>query len=60
MILIMSERLIKNGDIVLDGTLPRYIKEKQAFKKLEAIENILEKHSVSYEELDSVLSRIKE
>lgn len=56
----MSERLIKNGDIVLDGTSPRYTKEKQAFKKLETIENILEKHNVSYEELDSVLSRIKE
>lgn len=56
----MSERLIKNSDIVLDGTLPRYAKEKQAFKKLETIENILEKHNVSYEKLDSVLSRTKE
>lgn len=56
----MSERLIKNGDIILNGTLPRYAKEKQAFKKLETIENILEKHNVPYEELDSVLSRIKE
>ena len=56
----MEKRLIKNGDIILNGTLPRYAKEKQAFKKLETIENILEKHNVSYEELDSVLSRIKE
>ena len=34
----MSKRLIKDGDIVLDGTLPRYAKEKQAFEKLEVLE----------------------
>lgn len=32
------ERLIKDGDIVLDGTLPRYQKEKNAFLKLEKLE----------------------
>ena len=27
-----DQRLINNGDIILDGTLPRYQKEKQAFE----------------------------
>ena len=36
------EKLIKNGDIILDGTLPRYQKEKQAFEKLEYIEGFRE------------------
>lgn len=49
------ERLIKNGDIILDGTLPRYAKEKQAFEKLEYIEGVLEKHNIPYEKLDGVL-----
>lgn len=31
-------RLIKDGDIILDGTLPRYQKEKNAFLKLEKLE----------------------
>lgn len=49
------EKLIKNGDIILDGTLPRYAKEKQAFEKLEYIEGVLEKHNIPYEKLDGVL-----
>ena len=35
-------RLIKDGDIILDGTLSRAEKEKQAFAKLETLENIEE------------------
>ena len=38
--------LIKNGDITLDGTAPRYIKEQEAFLKLEVIEGILEKYGI--------------
>ena len=34
----MEKRLIKDGDIILDGTAPRYEKEAQAFKKLEQLE----------------------
>lgn len=34
------ERLIKDGDIILDGTLPRYQKEKNAFLKLESHEEL--------------------
>ena len=37
------ERLIKNGDVILDGTLTRYQKEKRAFEKLEKLEDIEEK-----------------
>lgn len=37
------KRLIKNGDVILDGTLTRYQKEKQAFEKLEKLEDIEEK-----------------
>ncbi len=54
----MSKRLIKNGDIILDGTLPRYAKEKQAFEKLEYIEEVLEKHNIPYEMLDKVLEAV--
>ena len=36
-------RLIKDGDIILDGTLNRAEKEKEAFAKLERIEEIEEK-----------------
>lgn len=36
------ERLIKNGDVILDGTLTRYQKEKQAFEKLKKLEDIEE------------------
>lgn len=54
----MEKRLIKNGDIILDGTLPRYAKEKQAFEKLEHIEGVLEKHNIPYEMLDKVLEAV--
>lgn len=40
------ERLIKNGDVILDGTLTRYQKEKQAFEKLEKLEDIEEKFGI--------------
>lgn len=40
------ERLIKNGDIILDGKATRNEKEKQAFIKLGFIEEIMEKHSI--------------
>lgn len=33
------KRLVKNGKIYLDGTLPCYEKERMAFEKLETIEN---------------------
>ena len=36
------KRLIKDGDVILDGTGPRYVKEKEAFEKLEKYENIEE------------------
>ena len=52
------KRLIKNGDIILDGTLTRLEKEKQAFTKLEYIEEVLEKHNVPYEMLDNVLGAV--
>ena len=40
------ERLIKNGDIILDGTLTRNEKEKQAFIKLGFIEELIEKNKI--------------
>lgn len=36
------KRLVKNGKIILDGTLPLYEKEKLVNAKLEAIEDIEE------------------
>ena len=40
------ERLIKDGKVILDGTLPQYEKEKQAFKKLEEIEELMECYNI--------------
>ena len=40
------EKLIKNGDIILDGTATRNEKEYRAFRKLEVIEEFMEKHSI--------------
>lgn len=40
------ERLIKDGDIILDGTLTRAEKEKQAFQKLEDIEELMDCYSI--------------
>ena len=36
------KKLIKNGDIILDGTGARYEKEKEAFNKLSRLEDIEE------------------
>lgn len=36
------ERLIKDGDIILNGTMTRAEKEKQAHKKLEDIEELMD------------------
>ena len=49
-------RLIENSDIILDGTLSRAEKEKQAFKKLEEIENLLLKYRIdSNKDLEKIL-----
>lgn len=40
------ERLIKNGDIILDGTQTRNQAEKKAFMKLENIEELLETYEI--------------
>ena len=51
------ERLIKDGDIILDGTLPRYQKEKNAFLKLQEREELDEQigvdHPTLWKALDS-------
>ena len=50
------KRLIKNGDIILDGTQTRQQAEKQAFKKLEELENVLAKHGIDdLDTLDNLL-----
>ena len=51
------ERLIKNGDVILDGTLTRYQKEKQAFEKLEKLEDIEEELEI---DLVTVFKALKE
>ena len=52
------ERLIKNGDIILDGTLPRCEKERQALLNLGEIEEILSKHKVrNIKDLDERLGK---
>lgn len=40
------EKLIKNGDVILDGTLTRNEKEKQAFIKLGFIEEFMEIYKI--------------
>ena len=48
------KRLIKDGNIILDGTAPEYIKEQEAFKKLEIIEQIMFIHKIdNLSELDN-------
>lgn len=50
------ERLIKDGDIILNGTQTREEAEKEAFQKLEDIEELLEDYEIdSYKELAKVL-----
>ena len=55
------KRLIKDDDIILDGTAPRYEKEKQAFHLLSLFEDLLERHELdSIEELEDVLNSYDE
>lgn len=54
----MEKRLIKDGDIILDGTLPRYEKEAQAFKKLEQLEQ--DSVDLHLEDLHTFLESLKE
>ena len=55
------KRLIKNDDIILDGTAPRYQKEKEAFHLLSLFEDLLERHELkSIDELEEVLNSYDE
>lgn len=38
----MNQKLVKDGRIILDGTMPLYQKERIAFEKLEKLENAIE------------------
>ena len=50
------ERYVKNGKIILDGTLPECEKEKLAFEQLEAVYDFLEKYGIkTIEELESFI-----
>ena len=50
-------RLIKDGDISLDGTLPRYQKEKNAFLKLQEREELDEQIGVDHPTLWKILDK---
>ena len=50
-------RLIKNGDVILDGTAPRYAKEKEAFLKLETLERFEKELSVELKTLFKALKK---
>ena len=39
-------RLVKDGKINLDGTLPKYQKEKMVYEQFETIENVIERHEL--------------
>lgn len=55
------KRQIENGDVILDGTLTRYEKEKIAFATLGQVEDILEKyHLDSVEDLAKILEIYKD
>ena len=50
------EKLIRNNDIILDGTATRYEKEQAAFIKLSQIETLLERYEVNdLKELETIL-----
>lgn len=40
------KRLVKNGEIYLDGTLPKYKKERMVYEQFETIDNIIERHNL--------------
>ena len=51
--------LIKDGDVILDGTESRNIKIMEALMKLQTIQAILKRHNIeSLEDLDYFLSLI--
>lgn len=51
------ERLIKNNDIILDGTKTRYQKEKDAFIKLGKLEEVLDQFEIKdIKELERILN----
>lgn len=50
------ERLVKNGDVILDGKQTKDEKVKVALKKLEEFENVLEDNEIpSISKLDGIL-----
>lgn len=52
----MKRLIDENNDVILDGTATRAEKEKEAFEKLGAIEDILSKYDIeSLDELDYYL-----
>ena len=53
------KNLIKDGDVILDGTESRNTKIYEALMKLQTIETILKRHNIeSLEDLDYFLSLI--
>lgn len=50
-------RLVKDGKIILDGTLREYEKEKLAFEKLEKIEDIEEELGIDFLLLDKICQK---
>ena len=50
-------KLVKDGKIILDGTLPKYEKEKLICEKIEAIENIEEELNIDFLFLDKICQK---
>ena len=51
------KKLIKNGDIILDGTLTREEKTKEAFKELEKLQKVLIEFEIEdSKELNNILN----
>lgn len=36
------KKIVKDGDVILDGTAPRYLKEKRAFEQLELLYDFID------------------
>jgi len=54
------KRLIKDGKVILDGTLPQYKKQEQANRLLQYIEGLFQKYEIkTLVELEEILKNYR-
>lgn len=53
------KRLVKNGQVYLDGTEPKCVKEKEIFKKFEPIEDLAEQLGIDLDNKQALTDLLK-